>query len=47
MKLKTISANQFILNNFKSATNKKYKLKFRFLNKEGQVINSFKNMMDD
>jgi len=35
VKVETIGSNQFVLKNIKSAKNKKYKLKFKFLNGEG------------
>jgi len=35
VKVETIGANQFILKNTRSAKDKKYKLKFKFLNGEG------------
>ena len=35
MKVETIGANQFVLKNVKPTKNKKYKVKFKLLNREG------------
>ena len=47
VEVESVDKNKFVLKKFRSTTEKSYKLKFRFLNKEGQVINNFNNLIGD